>query len=145
VSFPVGADESEAVKLSFPGSIDLVVLARFTAAAVGSRAGFDIDEIEDLRLAIDELCISFGPVEQFGNVNFEFLRIDDQVRIAAVFEQPTNENLEHRVADSTTITNWERTSELSMLLLDALVDNHGKEELDGRRFAWMEKRSGSDR
>ncbi|MFZ0665872.1 MAG: hypothetical protein WAM97_08955 [Acidimicrobiales bacterium] len=133
MSQSVRTDEQEAVKLSFPGSADLVVLARFTAAAVGSRAGFDIDEIEDLRLAIDELCISFGPIDQYENVNFEFLRIANQVRIACVFERA------ERAGEASTNPNWERTADLSALLLDALVDNHGKEEREGRRYAWMEK------
>ena len=49
---------SDLVTLSIPVSADLLVLVRLTAATVASRAGFDVEEIEDLRLAVDELCIS---------------------------------------------------------------------------------------
>ena len=49
---------SEAVELIIPVQSDLVVLARLTAATVASRAGFDVEEVEDLRLAVDELCVS---------------------------------------------------------------------------------------
>jgi len=39
---------------------DLLVLARITAATMAARADFDIEEIEDLRLAVDELCFVGG-------------------------------------------------------------------------------------
>ena len=48
---------SEAVELIIPVQSDLVVLARLTAATVASRAGFNVEEVEDLRLAVDELCV----------------------------------------------------------------------------------------
>ena len=49
---------TDTVELTIPVRADLVVLARLTAATVASRADFDVEEIEDLRLAVDELCIS---------------------------------------------------------------------------------------
>ena len=49
---------SDTVELTLPIRADLVVLARFAAATIASRADFDVEEIEDLRLAVDELCIS---------------------------------------------------------------------------------------
>ena len=49
---------TDIVELTIPVKADLVVLARLTAATVASRADFDVEEIEDLRLAVDELCIS---------------------------------------------------------------------------------------
>ena len=53
--------EREIIDVSFPGSVELVVLARFTAATIGARAGFDLDEIDDLRLASDgQLLIASG-------------------------------------------------------------------------------------
>src|SRR5579872_6445419 len=50
------------VELSMPARPDLLVLARLTAGAVGARAELPVDDVEDLRLAIDELCLSLvGP------------------------------------------------------------------------------------
>ncbi len=46
------------VELALSVEDDLLVLARFTVSAVASRAGFDVEEIEDLRLAVDELCLA---------------------------------------------------------------------------------------
>ena len=59
----VRTSEREVIEISIPGSVDLVVLARFTAATIGARADFDLDEIDDLRLAVDELSVSFGPLD----------------------------------------------------------------------------------
>jgi hypothetical protein len=47
---------ADVVRLSFPGSLEYVRVARMTATAVGARLGFDVEEIEDLRVAVDELA-----------------------------------------------------------------------------------------
>src|ERR1700683_666298 len=86
---PIQTSQPEMVELSFPASVDLVVLARFTAATVAARAGFDIDEIEDPRLAVDELCVSFGPLEWYSNVRLRFERNEDVVRIVGEFDRRT--------------------------------------------------------
>jgi hypothetical protein len=129
---------SERVGLALPGSVDLVVLARFTAATVAARANFDLDEIEDLRLAVDELCISFGPVEENRSIHLEFERAGNLVRITSHFEpfasSVGSDTAEHNPID------WKRTYDLSRQLLDALVDAHGREDEDGGLCAWLEKR-----
>ena len=81
----------ELIQLSFPASGDLVVLARFTAATVAARAGFDIDEIEDLRLAVDELCVSLGPLGDGASVRMEFGRLDDTVTVVCTVDGPVGE------------------------------------------------------
>src|SRR2546427_9380688 len=48
-----GDDE---VRLLIPAEPGFLRLARLTAAAVASRMGFTFDEVEDLRIAVDELC-----------------------------------------------------------------------------------------
>jgi serine/threonine-protein kinase RsbW len=47
--------EPEVVRLTIPAALEFVRIARLTASGVASRLGFDIDEIEDLRVAVDEL------------------------------------------------------------------------------------------
>src|SRR5437764_8106372 len=51
------AKEAE-VRLSIPASPEFLRLARLTAAGLASRMGCTYDEVEDLRIAIDELCFS---------------------------------------------------------------------------------------
>ena len=63
---------SELVELSIPVRADLVVLARLTAATVASRAGFGVDEIEDLRLAVEELCLSVVDGDDGGRLHLTY-------------------------------------------------------------------------
>jgi hypothetical protein len=130
--------DSEHVEILFPGNVDFIVLARFTAATVAARANFDIDEIEDLRLAVDELCISFGPVSDNRSLQIEFDRAASLVKIKCTFEP--NDRSGDQPVDSDGGVDWKRTDDLSRQLLDALVDRHGREEANGTSCAWLEKR-----
>ena len=134
-------EQRELVELSFPANVDLVVLARFTAATVAARASFDVEEIEDLRLAVDELCVSFGPIENSKSVRLQFTRSDHTVRIVCEFE-PLNPSAVQTVSQSSNGLNPHRADELSRQILDALVDGHGREDRDGHPCAWLEKRGG---
>ena len=131
-----GSSDRDHVEICFPADVDFVVIARFGAAAVAARANFDIDEIEDLRLAVDELCVSFGPLSENRSVRIEFDRAGDLVKVTCRFESADDPS-----APGDEVLDWKRTDDLSRQLLDALVDAHGREVLDGSRCAWLEKRA----
>jgi len=119
----------DVVELTIPVKADLVVLARLTAATVASRAGFGVEEIEDLRLAVEELCLSLVGADDNGRLRFAYRRTDDAVTITCTFEPEGTGNQEARTGD-----------ELSLRILDALVDEHGRNG-DGREAtAWLRKR-----
>jgi serine/threonine-protein kinase RsbW len=44
------------IELVFPADPSMVRLARLVASGVATSAGFDIDEVDDLRIAVDEGC-----------------------------------------------------------------------------------------
>ncbi|MEY2432604.1 MAG: serine/threonine-protein kinase RsbW [Acidimicrobiaceae bacterium] len=44
------------IELVLPADTRLVRIARLVASGVATTAGFDVDEVEDLRIAVDELC-----------------------------------------------------------------------------------------
>jgi hypothetical protein len=50
------ATDTDEVVLRFPARPEYLRLARLAAADVASRAGFDYEEIEDLRIAVSEMC-----------------------------------------------------------------------------------------
>jgi serine/threonine-protein kinase RsbW len=48
-------DGDDVVALTFPALPQYLRLARMAAADTGARAGFSVEELEDLRIAVDEL------------------------------------------------------------------------------------------
>jgi hypothetical protein len=139
----VRTSEREVIEISIPGSVDLVVLARFTAATIGARAGFDLDEIDDLRLAVDELSVSFGPLDVETRLRYTFLREGDTVNVRCTREPSDGEGdggVGHSERD---LIDWQQARELSAQLLDELVTTHGREIANGRSVAWLTKERGT--
>jgi hypothetical protein len=58
------------VLLQFPARPEFLRLARLATADVASRAGFDYEELDDLRIAVSELCalISADPTQMVSLV-----------------------------------------------------------------------------
>jgi serine/threonine-protein kinase RsbW len=48
----------DVVRLTLPGSPEYLRLARLATADVAARAGFDYEQVEDLRTAVDELAFA---------------------------------------------------------------------------------------
>ena len=44
------------ITITFPNVPEFLRLARLTSADAGTRAGFDFEEVDDLRIAVSELC-----------------------------------------------------------------------------------------
>jgi anti-sigma regulatory factor (Ser/Thr protein kinase) len=135
------SDRPEVISLSFPARADLVVLARFTAATLGARAGFDVEEIEDLRLAVDELVVSFEAVQAGGTVQLECTQAGGAVTITCRVE-PGGPPLASREVGGEEL--WGADGELSKQLLDALVDQHGREHTERGPSVWLKKRRAND-
>jgi len=133
--------ERELIEISFPSTVDLVVVARFTAATIGARANFDLDEIDDLRLAVDELSVAFGPLDGDTSLRYEFVRDGDTVRVRCTRE-PLEGWGEGRPPKADVI-DWQQARELSEQLLDELVTAHGREIANGRSAAWLMKQRGT--
>jgi len=62
------------VRLEVPASPEFLRVARMMAAGVASRLGFTLDEVDDLRIAIDELCFCLvGRAGRPGTVALRYL------------------------------------------------------------------------
>ena len=116
------------IELSLPADARLVRLARLVASGVATAAGFDVEEVEDLRIAVDELC---GALVEGGNGDSLELRFDlgDQ---------------EVAVAGSTASSGIEQLDEqrisLSRQILDVVVDSHEVNADDGTIWVRLHKR-----
>lgn len=111
---------------------DLLVLARLAVATVAARAGFDIEEIEDLRLAVDELCLYVLHGRHAGRLHIAFATDPGRVDVWCQFEGP-----EAAPANDLQV---DRSENLSARILEALVDEHGPSTRDGLAGAFLTKR-----
>jgi serine/threonine-protein kinase RsbW len=125
------------IELKFPARGDLIVLARLVTSAISARAGFDIEELEDLRLAVGELCLLtlHGSDAGSGDLRLELTVLDDAIGIASTLDRAT-------AFGDVPGVDGEESAQLSQQILDALVDEHGRESHDGNVRAWLHKRRG---
>jgi serine/threonine-protein kinase RsbW len=103
---------SDEVQLVMPADPEFLRLARVTAMGLASRLSFTIDEIDDLRIAIDELVFGLiGTKGRPGRVTMRYALLEAglEVRGTGTFDDgaPTP-----------------GLSELSELILDAVADEH---------------------
>jgi hypothetical protein len=100
------------VRLELPVDARVVRVARLVASGLAATVGFDVDQVDDLRLAVGELC---GVMFEIGdgrplNLTFSF---DDQ-RVQVRGETPAHSDL---------VFNRRRFA-LSDQILDAACDGH---------------------
>jgi serine/threonine-protein kinase RsbW len=99
--------ERERVTVSFPAAPDYLRLARLASADAGSRAGFDMEEIDDLRIAVSELVHLVSDQSVSGEVTLTFTLVDDTVEVDGQGPaSPAGDN------------------ELSERIVEAVVDEH---------------------
>jgi serine/threonine-protein kinase RsbW len=72
---------AETVRLIVPASLEYIRIVRLTASGIASRLGFDVDEIEDLRVAIDELASMVVERSAAGDLELAFTTADHQLTI----------------------------------------------------------------
>jgi len=100
------------VQLAMPADPEFLRLARVTAMGLASRLSFTIEEIDDLRIAIDELVFGLiGTKGRPGTVAMTYELLDDGLEVKGV---GNFEDGEPTVG----------LTELSELILDAVADEH---------------------
>jgi serine/threonine-protein kinase RsbW len=129
-------ESGDLIELRFPARGDLIVLARLVTSAISARAGFDIEELEDLRLAVGELCLLAlqGSDARHGDLCLELTVLGDAIGAVCTLERAGTASVPE--------PEGEEVARLSEQILDALVDEHGKESQDGSVRAWLRKRRG---
>ncbi len=110
-------EEVTRVRLRLPASLEYVHVVRLTTLGLASRLGFDVDDIEDLRIAVNELAnvaveeADHGELEVVFAIGDDELRIDGRVPVAP-HAQPNIDALTEQI-------------------LDAVCDEHTFEVVDG--------------
>lgn len=75
------SDGAETVRLTVPAMTDYVRIARLASSGVAERAGFDFEDVDDLRIAVDELCHAAIDAMHGGTVEVVFELDGDSVSV----------------------------------------------------------------
>ena len=136
------------IELSIPAHPLLLQLVRLTAGVVGARADLGLDDVEDLRLAVDELCLPFMSTGGHGGrLLLRYTWDNDAIEISCILTT-ADEGVGSGPGDGTAGKSSPRISgqaerlrnELSSQILEALVDEHGETTVEGRAAVWLRMR-----
>jgi len=124
----------EEVRLTMPATPQLLRVARLTAAGLASRLGFSFDEIEDVKIAVDELCFALvGSKGRAGSLTLVYRLADRELRIYG--EGVFSDNGSGPAP---------APSELSAQILAAVVDEHDiTRDGETMRFQLVKRRVGA--
>ena len=118
----------ETVRLTIPAALEFVRIARLTASGVASRVGFDVDEIEDLRVAVDELSSILVDAAGEGELHLAFTSGVDGIEIEGTAQVGS--------------THEPEIEDLTRQILAAVVDEYGIETQSGHaRFRCFKRLS----
>jgi serine/threonine-protein kinase RsbW len=123
------AASGDQVELSVPASSAYLAVLRTTSAGLGARLGLTLDDIEDLRIAVDEACAMLLPIAAPGaNLQCRFeLQLD---------------TLEVLVSVAAARTDLPTRESFSWTVLSALADEVHSSVGDGRVAITMRKNRG---
>ncbi|HSL58173.1 MAG TPA: hypothetical protein VK866_10055 [Acidimicrobiales bacterium] len=100
------------IEIEIRPDASLVRLLRLVASGVASLAGMDVDEVDDCRAAVDELCAALIEVGDGGPLHVEFSTDGSIVRVRGSVSAGDGGGLDAA------------RHELSELILGAVVDDH---------------------
>jgi hypothetical protein len=120
------------VQIRMPAVSANIGLTRLVAAALGSQAGLPIEDVDELRMAVDELC--YWLIGECANVTAREFEVTFTVTAGCVHAR-----------GSTVGSGWDETtgldaelSPLSRRILDALADEYDCTwAVDVRRFSLL--------
>jgi len=72
---------AECVRLSIPLDTRYVRIVRLVARGVGTAMGFDVEGVDDLRIAVEEMCAALFDVSAGPEVELSFQVHDNRVDV----------------------------------------------------------------
>lgn len=101
------------INLKLPAKPEYVSVARLTTAAIANRLGFNVDEIEDLKVAVSEAGIYL--INQF--IEIPYISIDYHIHDSESIK------VNIRAVDASGIkTDENKENELSLFIIESVVD-----------------------
>lgn len=101
---------NDRISVKIPNKTDYISLVRLISSAIGSRIGYNVDEIDDLKVAMGEACIlSFVP-DEADEVEISFEVLKDKLEISISGHKGFEPVVETREA------------KLSKMIIESLMD-----------------------
>lgn len=108
------------IELSVPPESRYMLLARLMASGVASTCGLPLEDVEDFRIAVDELCATLIEMGDGHAVHLDFDLAADVVVVSAMTRANPHGSIdEERLA-------------LSRQILDVVTDGHELNTTDGQ-------------
>ncbi|MBA2725190.1 MAG: hypothetical protein H0U53_04300 [Actinobacteria bacterium] len=118
----------ETVSVKIPASPAYLQIVRLIASGLASRLGFNIDEIEDLKIGVDELCAYLtGAQGRSGSLQITFEVHDQKLKIEGAGDFETGQKIRTEL------------TEFSRMILDTVVDRASLEQNGGSPVFSLEK------
>jgi hypothetical protein len=116
------------IELVLPASTEVIRLARLLASGIAAQARLDVDEVDDVRIGVDELCSSL-------------LEVSDGLLLTLRFETDHRGLEVHGVTSRRPGAEIDRERfDLSSQILAVVVDEHRVELDDDAVSFWIRKR-----
>jgi serine/threonine-protein kinase RsbW len=113
------AGPADRIELSLPSDSRYMRLARLMASGVATSCGLPLEEVEDFRIAVDELCATLIEMGDGEAVRLAFQLKGDSLVVVGTTAASAQE-----VIDDDRLN-------LSRQILDVVTDGHGLERADG--------------
>ncbi|HSH35045.1 ATP-binding protein [Schnuerera sp.] len=100
--------EKDIFKLTIPSKPDYISVARLTSSSIANKIGFNIEDIDDIKVSIAEACIN--ALDKTNQINIEFQIQEDKFII---------------LVDNVTMYNkddMKKEMELGILIIKSLMD-----------------------
>jgi hypothetical protein len=74
-------DEPDCVRLTIPLDTRYVRIVRLVSRGVGTAMGFNVEDVDDLRIAVEELCAALFDVSEGPALELSFEMHEDRVDV----------------------------------------------------------------
>lgn len=138
---------SDAIELTFPASSRYVRLSRLAAASLATELDFDVEEVDDLRIAVDEVVTLLVDGEHGGRISIRFLTGEDSLTVqgscdATAGAAPEVSDLVEAILSATTDHHEIRSTPTERSFSITKTRTEGSAELAAE--AWEASGGGSD-
>lgn len=121
------------IKLTIPTDNSFVSIARLTASSLTNKMGFNIEEIDDMKIAVAEACKHIIRSTNQENINIEFYFNEKQIEIEI---KDTHERyIESKIEE----IEEDYTEQLEMYILKNIMDDFKLKRNEKNSIIYMKK------